>query len=51
MLWILEKKLIGYACHSTLKAVLPFPGVRVTVSESLNSDLGMVREWCDLFVR
>ena len=36
---ILENKLIGYADDSTLIAVVPFPGVRVTVAESLNRDL------------
>ena len=33
---ILENKLIGYADDSTLTAVVPFPGARVTVAESLN---------------
>ena len=36
---ILENKLISYADDSTLIAVLPSPGVRVTVAESLNRDL------------
>ena len=45
---ILESKLIGYADDSTLMAVVPFPGVRVTVAESLVSVLGRVSEWCDL---
>ena len=44
---ILKKKLIGYADESTLIAVLPSPGVRVTVPESLSRDL-VVSEWCDL---
>ena len=39
----------GYADDSTLMAVLPSPGVRVAVAESLNRDLGMVREWCNLW--
>ena len=43
---ILENKLIGYADDSTLMAVVPFPGVRVAVAESLISDLGRVSEWC-----
>ena len=30
---ILENKLIGYADDSTLIAVVPFPGVRVTVEQ------------------
>ena len=29
-------------------AVVPFPGVRVAVGESLIRDLGRVGEWCDL---
>ena len=42
---ILENKLIGYA----LIAVVPSPGVRVTVAESPIRDLGRVSEWCDLW--
>ena len=45
---ILENKLIGYADDSTLMAVLPSPGIRVAVAESLIRDLGRVSEWCDL---
>ena len=30
-------------------AVVPSPGVRDTLAESLISDLGRVSEWCDLF--
>ena len=45
---ILENKLIGCADDSTLMAVVPSPGVRVTVAESLIRDLGRVCEWCDL---
>ena len=45
---ILENKLIGYADDSTLMAVVPSPGVRVAVGESLIRDLGRVSEWCDL---
>ena len=30
-------------------AVVPTPGVRVAVAESLIRDLGMVSEWCDLW--
>ena len=45
---ILENKLISYADDSTLMAVVPFPGIRVAVAESLISDLGRVSEWCDL---
>ena len=46
---ILENKLIGYADDSTLMAVVPSPGVRVAVAESLILDLGRVSEWCDLW--
>ena len=46
---ILENKLIGYADDSTLMAVVRSPGVRDSVAESLSSDLGRVREWCDLW--
>ena len=45
---ILENKLIAYADDSTLIAVVPSPGVRVTVAESLNRDLVRVNAWCDL---
>ena len=43
---ILENKLIGYAHDSTLMAVVPFPGVRVTVAVFFICDLGGVSEWC-----
>ena len=33
---------------TTLLAVVPSPGVRVTVAEFLVRDLGRVSEWCDL---
>ena len=45
---ILENKLIAYADDSTLIAVVPSPGVRVTVAESLSRDLVKVSKWCDL---
>ena len=45
---ILENKLIGYADDSTLMAVVPSPGNRVTVAECLIRDLGRVSEWCDI---
>ena len=41
---IMENNLIGYANDSTLMAVVPFPGVRVTVAESLIRDFSMVSE-------
>ena len=46
---ILENKLIGYANDSTLIAVVPSPGFRVTVAESLSPNLFKVSEWCDLW--
>ena len=45
----LENKLIGYADDSTLMAVVPSSGVRVTVAESLTRDRGRVSEWCDIW--
>ena len=45
-LW--KKKIIGYADESTLMAVVPFPGVRVTLAEHIIHDLGRVSELCDL---
>ena len=45
----MENKLIGYADDSTLMAVVPSPGVRVAVAESLIRDLDRVSEWCDLW--
>ena len=41
---VLENKLIGYADDSTLIAVVPSPGLRVAVSESLSRDLMKVSE-------
>ena len=46
---ILENKLIGYAADSTLMAVVPPPGIRVAVAESLIRDLCRVSEWCHLW--
>ena len=47
---ILKNKLIGYADDSsTLMAVVPSPGVRGTVAESLIRDLGRVSEWCEVW--
>ena len=46
---ILENKLISYADDSALMAVVPSPGVRVAVAESLIRDLGRISEWCDLW--
>ena len=39
---IVENKLYGYADDSTLVAVVPSPGERVAVSESMNLDLNRV---------
>ena len=41
---ILQNQLIRYADDSTLMAVVPPPGIRVAVAESLIHDLGMVNE-------
>ena len=49
LFYIPENKLIGSADVSTLMAVVPSPGVRVTVAESLIPDDGRVNEWCDLW--
>ena len=46
---ILENKLIGYADDSTLIPVVPSPGVRVAVAESMCRDLMKLSEWCDLW--
>ena len=45
---VVENKLNGYANDSTLVAVVPLPGERVAVSESMNRDLNMVSVWCNL---
>ena len=45
---IMENKFYGYADDSTLVAVVPSPGERVAVSESMNRDLNRVSVWCDL---
>ena len=41
----LENTLIGYADNSSLISVVPSPGIRVTVAESLIRDLGRDSEW------
>ena len=46
---ILEDKPIGCADDSTSMAVVPSPGIRVTVAESLSHDLFKVSEWYDLW--
>ena len=45
---ILENKLISYADDSTLIAVVPSPGPRVAVAESVSRDLVKINEWCNL---
>ena len=47
--FILENKLFGYANDSTLIVVVPSPGLRVAVAESLSRDHVKVNEWCDLW--
>ena len=46
---ILENMLTGYADDSTLIAVVPSPGIRVKVAESLSRELAKVSEWCYLW--
>ena len=46
---ILENRRIDYADDSTLIAVVPSLGVRVTVAECLSRDLAKVSESCDLW--
>ena len=46
---ILENKLISDADNSTSMAVVPSPGVRNALAESLIRDLGRVSEWYDLW--
>ena len=46
---VLENRLIGYADDSTLIAIVPSPGLRVAVAESLSRDLVKVSGWCDLW--
>ena len=48
LFFILENKLIGYADDSTVMAVVPSPGARVMVAETLNRDFVRVNAWCDL---
>ena len=49
LFFILENKLIGYSDDATLMDVVPSPGVRVALAESLIRNLGRVSEWCDLW--
>ena len=45
---IVKNKIYGYADDSTLVAVVPSPGERVAVSESVNRDLNRASVWCNL---
>ena len=45
---IVENKLFCYADDPTLVAVVPSPGERIAVSESMNRDLNRVSVWCNL---
>ena len=45
---IVDNTLYGYADDSILVAVVPSPGERVAVLESVNSDLSRVSVWCNL---
>ena len=45
----MENKLYSYADDSTLVAVVPSPGERVAVSESMNRNLNRVSVWCILW--
>ena len=47
---VVENKLFGYADDSTLVAVVPSPGERVAVSESMNRDQNGVCTGCNLLV-
>ena len=47
-LFSIQNTLYGNAAF-TLVAVVPFPGDRLGVVESLNRDINTVSEWCDLW--
>ena len=46
---VVENKLYGYADDFTLVAIVPSPGEKVAVSESMNCDLNRVNVWCNLW--
>ena len=46
---VVKNKLYGYADDSTLVAVVPSPGERVAVSDTMNRDLYRVSVWCNLW--
>ena len=45
----MENKLYGYADDSILVAVVPSPGERIAVSESMNRDFNRVSVWCNMW--
>ena len=49
LLYKSENNLSSYLDNTSFIAVVPTPGVRVTLAESLNLDIGKVSEWCDLW--
>ena len=46
---IVDNKLFSYDDDFTLVAVVPPPGERVAISESMNRDLNRVCVWCNLW--
>ena len=46
---MVENKLYSFADDSTLVDVVPSPGERVDISESMNRDLNSVSVWCNLW--
>ena len=48
---VVKNRHYGYADDSTLVPVVPSPGERVAVSESMNRDLKRVSVWCNMWGR
>ena len=46
---MVENKLYGYADDSTLVGVVPTPGERVAVTDSMNRDLNRINMFCELW--
>ena len=46
---VVKNRHYGYADDSTLVPVVPSPGERVTVLESMNPELNRVSVWCNLW--
>ena len=44
-----ENQLVAYADDATLIAVIPSPGQRQLVSQSMNRDLAKISDWCSLW--